>query len=256
MRQLLKRILVSGFCIALSFSTLCFAVSAEEPTTTAPLQYEIDDKMECTGYTDFSNPIVFFPNDDLYSLLTCFKIDLNGIKRYVAVEDKWYPYFESAFTGKPMTFEGLYKGAPTDGIPVVMPTTLIEGEQRINVLDYLWELNKGSIDNLNFVAYKDLYDVWYMSISENGTYMEFDTNPFDWDPNADDIEALFAEADALIAMNTLEKMNQAFGLPDWLYEEMTNTRAIDGRQTERFEHLTVSWIYHPDSGLEAIYRKN
>lgn len=255
MRQLLKRILVSGFCIALSFSTLCFAVSAEEPTTTAPLQYEIDDKMECTGYTDFSNPITFQVEDSTASF-KCFIIDLNGIKRYVAVEDKWYPYFESAFTGRPMTFEGSYKGTTTDETPVVLPVTLIEGEQRTNILSYLWELNKGSMDNLNFAVYKDLYDVWYMTIGRDGTFLEFDTNPFDWDPNTDGMEALFAEADTLIATDILKKMNQAFGLPDWLYEEMTNTRAIDGKQTERFDYLTVSWIYHPDSGLEAIYRKN
>ena len=57
------------------------------------------------------------------------------------------------------------------------------------------------------------------------------------------------------ALNEIQKFNKFFGLPDWIYQEMLKTRAIDGRQLEEFDKVTVSWSYHPDYGLEVIHRK-
>lgn len=54
----------------------------------------------------------------------------------------------------------------------------------------------------------------------------------------------------------VREANESLGLPDWLYEEIVSTRAIDGRQKETFDKVTVTWSYHPDHGLEVIYRKN
>lgn len=57
-------------------------------------------------------------------------------------------------------------------------------------------------------------------------------------------------------LNHVKLTNKALELPDWLYKEMVNTRAIDGRQREIFEDVTVTWSYHPNQGLEVIYRTN
>ena len=54
--------------------------------------------------------------------------------------------------------------------------------------------------------------------------------------------------------DSIEKLNKALGLPDWLYEEMLRTRALDGRQKEDFDNIAVTWSYHPDQGMEVIYR--
>lgn len=241
MNRILKKVIAACLCLGVLLSGLMAASAAP---------YAIDEKVECTGYTDFSNPILFQAEESSVSY-RCFLIDLNGIKWRVAVMEQTYPYFEAAFTGKPMTFEGLYAGVANDGVAVIRPVTLIEGEQRTNLMDYLWELNKGSMDNLNFTAYNDLYGLGYLTVGEDGSYMEFDSNP--WNLPS---KGMAAQIDAIISTGLLEDMNKDFGLPDWLYEEMVSTRAVDGRQKEVFDYLTVTWSYHPDQGLEAIYRKN
>lgn len=250
MRNVVRRLLASSLCLMALVPGLCFAASAEEPAATSSTQYEVDDDIECTGYTDFSNPVMFQAEG---SSLTykCFLIDLNGIRRYVAVDEEKFPYFESAFKGKPMTFEGTYAGAMSDGTPVVRPITLIEGETRTNLLKYLWNLNKGSDNDLNFKVYKALHDINYITASEDNSYIQFDSNPYNLDS-----DTFAARLDAMVAPSFLKTMNEDFNLPDWLYEEMVGTRALDGMQKEVFEHLTVSWTYHPDQGLEVLYRKN
>lgn len=75
------------------------------------------------------------------------------------------------------------------------------------------------------------------------SYVSIDTNPYDIDDytNVDYFEII-------------EKYNELLGLPDYLYEDMLHTSAIDGVQTETFDHITVRWKYHPDNGLEVTYK--
>lgn len=44
------------------------------------------------------------------------------------------------------------------------------------------------------------------------------------------------------------------GLPDSLLTEMTNTTALMGMQTRTYDNIEVSWSYHPDNGLDIIFR--
>ena len=39
-----------------------------------------------------------------------------------------------------------------------------------------------------------------------------------------------------------------------MYKLMITTTALQGRQTETVNGLIISWTYHPDNGLEVIYR--
>ena len=43
-------------------------------------------------------------------------------------------------------------------------------------------------------------------------------------------------------------------LPSSLYDEMCYTNALMGRQVETYEYYEVSWSYHPDNGLDAIFK--
>lgn len=54
-------------------------------------------------------------------------------------------------------------------------------------------------------------------------------------------------SDVLVIIKTL-------GLPDSLYDEMCETNALMGRQTESYEYYDVSWSYHPDNGLDVIFK--
>lgn len=81
-------------------------------------------------------------------------------------------------------------------------------------------------------------------VAADGSYLSIDTNPNDEDDYTD-FGAYFA----------ISSVNSALGLPDALFEKMGQTRALDGRQTESYDDLTVSWTYHPDNGLEIMYEK-
>lgn len=48
----------------------------------------------------------------------------------------------------------------------------------------------------------------------------------------------------------------ALNLPDSLRNEMAHTTALMGVQEETFSHYTVRWTYHPDNGLDVIFKLN
>ena len=78
----------------------------------------------------------------------------------------------------------------------------------------------------------------------DGSGIRIDTNPRD-------IEE-FYDADALKAVR---RINNALGMPDSVIEKMLSTRALDGRQSQTYSGVTVSWTYHPDAGLEIVYER-
>lgn len=84
----------------------------------------------------------------------------------------------------------------------------------------------------------------WVSVSHDGRSLRIDTNP----SNTED----YYESDALVA---IRKIHKALQLPDALITKMTGTRAIDGRQTANYDHIVVSWTYHPNYGLEIIYER-
>lgn len=77
------------------------------------------------------------------------------------------------------------------------------------------------------------------------SYIEFDTNSLDIDAWLD-----------LDTYHAIEKAFKDLGLPGSLFKEVGEARALDGRMSEEFDGLTVSWSYHPDSGLGLIIKKN
>lgn len=44
------------------------------------------------------------------------------------------------------------------------------------------------------------------------------------------------------------------GLPDSVFDEMCSTTALMGKQTQVCGDYEVSWSYHPDNGLDAIFK--
>jgi hypothetical protein len=44
----------------------------------------------------------------------------------------------------------------------------------------------------------------------------------------------------------------ALTIPQAVREHMSQTRALDGRQTDSWEGFSASWSYHPDSGINLI----
>ena len=82
-------------------------------------------------------------------------------------------------------------------------------------------------------------------ISDDGSYMEIDTNPFNYDD--------YFDADAHLHIETI---NSKLGFSSALMSKMGKTSALDGRLTESNKKYSVSWTFHPDYGLEVIYEVN
>lgn len=100
-------------------------------------------------------------------------------------------------------------------------------------------------------TFKKFYEVYsdrMITVADDSSYLMIDTNPYNYKGG----DSSLIEA----GLDHIETLNKALGLPDWLYEEMLNTRALDGRQKESFDNVTVTWSYHPDQGMEVIYRSN
>ena len=51
----------------------------------------------------------------------------------------------------------------------------------------------------------------------------------------------------------IECVVDAIGTPAYVKDTIWATNALAGRQTETFDGITVSWAYHPDNGLDAIF---
>lgn len=84
----------------------------------------------------------------------------------------------------------------------------------------------------------------WASITEDGTTLTIDTNPYDIE---DEI--------SFEAISAIEAINKDLGLGDGVFEKMKTTRAMDGMQSITKKGYIVTWIYHPEKGLEVIYEK-
>lgn len=81
-------------------------------------------------------------------------------------------------------------------------------------------------------------------------YLSIDTNPYDYDSDSPGSTTYASKA-----LSAIRTINSKLGLPSYIYNEMLETRALDGRQSYSGTKVNVSWRYHPDSGLEVRYTK-
>lgn len=226
---------------------LCLSASPVLAAEPGSAKYELNQSVTVQGQCDFS--VLFYTYIASNGSYPCFKMTGEDGVWYIAVLDSSYSYYKSAFEGKSINITGLYLGDAEDGIPIINAYYLIEGETATLLENYLWELNSGTAENPNFISYCDMHGRYYFSTSEDGSYLQIDTNPAN--SLGDEIAG-----EMLGILSYIKGMNKFLGLPDWLYEEMISTSAIDGKQKEVFDCVTVTWTYHPDRGLEVMYRKN
>ncbi len=77
-----------------------------------------------------------------------------------------------------------------------------------------------------------------ITLADGGRSITFDMKGEDEVSGADvvDILCLFGQLD----------------MPSAVLSHVQQTTSIDGRQTETWDNLTVSWSYHPDRGLDGV----
>ena len=80
------------------------------------------------------------------------------------------------------------------------------------------------------------------TLGSDKSYLQADTNPYDID---DYYNATYLEI--------LKSAITALKLPDYIYQRVLKTTAMQGRQEVTANGITVSWTYHPNKGLEAMF---
>ncbi len=93
--------------------------------------------------------------------------------------------------------------------------------------------------------------VWldYVIIKDSDCYL-IDSNPTD--SKYEYTQAL----GYLYVEDIITTLHENCGIPAIVWIEMGQTSALDGRQTYTYKNLTISWKYHPNSGLEVLYTEN
>lgn len=82
----------------------------------------------------------------------------------------------------------------------------------------------------------------FCTVSSDGSCLIIDTNPLD-------IEE-YTESGSREA---IAEINKRLNVPEYVYEHMSSTRAIDGMQSYEDDNINIRWTFHPDNGLEIIY---
>ncbi|MCO4273035.1 hypothetical protein NG701_01065 [Pseudarthrobacter sp. HLT3-5] len=54
-----------------------------------------------------------------------------------------------------------------------------------------------------------------------------------------------------LSMTQIDCVLEAINMPDSIYDQMGTTRALDGTQRDSWDGFSVSWNYHPSSGLNV-----
>ncbi|MEV8134343.1 hypothetical protein [Microbacterium aurantiacum] len=85
----------------------------------------------------------------------------------------------------------------------------------------------------------DEYFDGVVTIEDGGSTLIVSTLPQDDDPLG-------------ISTTSLSCVQEELGMPTWLTESISQTRSLDGRQSEEWDGFSGQWSYHPDNGLNLI----
>lgn len=91
--------------------------------------------------------------------------------------------------------------------------------------------------------YSSLKDNDWCQIGTDGTWMLLDTNPNDV-KNHMNPEALAK----------IEEVLKDLGFKGYTYKEMLLTTSLDGKSNETAGKYEVMWKYHPENGLEVLFK--
>ena len=100
-------------------------------------------------------------------------------------------------------------------------------------------VSKGPKPTLFDNAFAACHEPFGVSVSDKGTTISIDTRGNEETTGA-------SNSDLLCIIKALET-------PDYIYKGIMSVRALDGRQTQNFDNLTIWYSYHPDSGATVVF---
>lgn len=93
------------------------------------------------------------------------------------------------------------------------------------------------------------------TLSTGKDYFTIDTIPDDYASLSDAVRTKMLMGQQERSLEAIKYANDELGFSGSVYQEMLETTALMGRQSEETKKYKVSWTYHPDDGLEATYTK-
>lgn len=138
--------------------------------------------------------------------------------------------------------------AASSEVAVPKPPKQRSGTRKIAIMVIVIAVVIAGIAWLSYDPTNDIEDAYSQcttdcsQISDDHTSIWIDSNPDDkydvYDSGADE------DVDAI---------NAYLGLPDSLDKKMGNTCGNDGKQTETYGDIEVTWSYSPSNGFEVLY---
>ncbi len=98
-------------------------------------------------------------------------------------------------------------------------------------------------------------DIAGIVTGDGKTSFTLDTYPDHYENMDPDVVGLLKASTQEKVLKAIKHANTALGFDSGLYDQMLQTNALMGRQTEENGKYKVAWSYHPDDGLEVTYQK-
>lgn len=98
-------------------------------------------------------------------------------------------------------------------------------------------------------------DIAGIVTGDGKTSFTLDTYPDHYENMDPDVVGLLKASTQEKVLKAIKHANTALGFDSGLYDQMLQTNALMGRQTEENNKYRVAWSYHPDDGLEVTYSK-
>lgn len=98
-------------------------------------------------------------------------------------------------------------------------------------------------------------DIAGIVTGDGKTSFTLDTYPDHYENMDPDVVGLLKASTQEKVLKAIKHANTALGFDSGLYDQMLQTNALMGRQTEENSKYRVAWSYHPDDGLEVTYSK-
>ena len=98
-------------------------------------------------------------------------------------------------------------------------------------------------------------DIAGIVTGDGKTSFTLDTYPDHYENMDPNVVGLLKASTQEKVLKAIKHANTALGFDSGLYDQMLQTNALMGRQTEENSKYKVAWSYHPDDGLEVTYPK-
>ncbi len=85
-----------------------------------------------------------------------------------------------------------------------------------------------------------------LKVASDGSYLSIDTNPTD-------VKGGNSAMMVAIYVEMLNLVHEKLGISEATSEKLNHVRALDGTQTITDNGIKITYLYHPDQGLQVMY---